>query len=144
MVMEERVPDALFEKFCELDQIDPFFYSSALLYTKAMCRFRKNNEAADFLEHIAESVPPTGMTLWTLQTIYSSLLYGASGLLNSKVKLDGIHFTAIHLGECLNNFYELIFEIFMSLYFQSPIDWGIEDDYKERQEFVQKAAAAPI
>lgn len=138
--MDDRVTDALFEKFCDLDQIDPFFYSSALLYVKALCRIRKDNDTADFLEKAATEIPPTRLNLWSLQTVYSSIMYGSSGLLNSKVKIDGIHFAAIHLGECLNNFYELLFEIFMSLYFEEPIDWGIADDYEERQSTVLKLA----
>lgn len=138
--MDDKVSDAMFEKFVELDQLDPFFYSSALLYTKAMCRFRKNDKLADFIEDASDNIPPTNLNIWTLQTIYSSLLYGASGMLNSKIKLNGIPYTAIHLGECLNNFYELVFEIFMSLYFQEEFDFGIVDEYEQRQETISQVA----
>jgi len=142
--MEERVPEALFEKFVELDQLDPFFYSSAVLYTKAMCRFKKDNEMANFIETISSNIPPTHLNLWTLQTIYSSILYGASGLLNSKIKIKGVHFSAIELGECLNNFYELVFEVFMSLYFEEAFDFGIKDEYEEKQESIIKGAAGAV
>ena len=140
--MDDKVSETLFEKFCDLDQLDPFFYSSAILYVKAMCRFKKYNEMADFIESVSSNIPPTHLNLWTLQTIYSSIMYGSSGLLNSKVKLNGIHFSAIEMGECLNNFYELIFEVFMSLFFEEPFDFGIKEEYEEKQEAIVKGATS--
>jgi len=139
--MDEKVPDSLFDRFEGLDQLDPFFYTSAVLYTKAMCRIRKDEKMAEFLEAISSRIPPTYLSLWQLQTVYSSLMYGASGLLNSKVKLNGIHISAIELGESLNNFYELVFDIFLSLFYQEEFDYGIVDEYEEKQEAIIGKAA---
>jgi len=137
--MEEPVSEALFDRFNDLDSSDPHMYSSALLFTRTLAQIRKDRVAMDKLEELAEHIPPTNMNLWSLQTIYNSLIYSGSGLLNSKIKLNGIFFSAIQMGECLNNFYELLFGVFMALYFQEEIDWEIEEDYVEKQESIVRS-----
>jgi len=131
----QPVTEALFVKFCDLDQMHPYFYTTAALFTKTMANLKRDKELFNFLESLTEAVPPTHLSLWDLQILYAAL---SQSIANSTIKINNRPYTIIEVGENLNDVYEVVFQIFMSLYFEEPFDWGIKNEFEEKIKGIEK------